>query len=90
MARGGMNFCGQGVSGGCVFSWWLGEFRVPFEWREGFWVAGERWQGASGRGFPLRGGGGVWKGFLKNGGGGVFHVRGVYKHVMWVTLNLYH
>ena len=46
MARGGVNFCGQGVSGGCVFSWWLGEFRVPFEWRGGFWVAGGRWQGA--------------------------------------------
>ena len=46
MARGGVNFCGQGGSGGCVFSWWLGEFRVPFEWRGGFWVAGGRWQGA--------------------------------------------
>ena len=72
------------VSGGCVFFWWLGEFPVPFEWKEGFWVAGGRWQGAWGRGFPLRGGGGFWKGFLKNRGWGVFHVRGVYKHVMSV------
>ena len=29
--------------------------------------------------------GGVWKGFLKNRGWGVFHVRGVYKHVMPVN-----
>ena len=28
--------------------------------------------------------GGFWKGFLKNRGWGVFHVRGVYKHVMSV------
>ena len=46
MARGGVNFCGQGVSGGCVFSWWLGEFPIAFEWRGRFWVAGGRWQGA--------------------------------------------
>ena len=29
--------------------------------------------------------GGFWKGFLKNRGWGVFHVRGVYKHVMSVS-----
>ena len=76
------------VSGGCVFFWWLREFSVSFEWKEGFWVAGGRWQGSWGRGFSLRGGGGFWKGFLKNRGWGVFDVRGVYKHVMRVNNNI--
>ena len=31
--------------------------------------------------------GGFWKGFLKNRGWGVFDVRGVYKHVMRVSIN---
>ena len=66
---------GRGVWWLCCF-WWLGEFPVPFEWKGGFWVAGGRWQGAWGRGFSLRGGGGFWKGFLKNRGWGVFDVRG--------------